>query len=56
MKKKKMFLHKPVDTKSTSGVEKCYVCGAIRHPHFTYGWYPWKLNHKSEPYCKGGVS
>ena len=54
--KSKRTLHKPIETKSLDGTQRCSVCGAIRHSRFTYGYYPWRRNRKSEPYCKGGVS
>ena len=47
----KKRLHKPMPTSDLSGREKCSVCGAIRSPHFTRGYYPWKLQKMPMPYC-----
>ena len=48
----KRKLHKK-DTITTDiyGKERCSICGATRNPHFTYGYYPWRLYSEPMPYC-----
>ena len=49
----KRRLHKPMTPLELIGVQRCSVCRATRSPHYSEGYYPWRLNGKPMSYCVG---